>query len=129
MSAQKHITFADIRAYLDAIADKALNDVGNSPHLRFWNVPYNDFINGSVPHTKCNGAPIPIIDHADPKNSAFYLILIDPNGWCNKREMPGGGPFITDPGYQVTLASGKVVTGGEIQDDIKFWLENGFPEN
>ncbi len=128
MLAQKHITFADIQAYLEAITNKALNDIGNSPHDRFWNVTYNEFVNGNVPHTNCNAQPIPHINHADPINSAFYLILIDPNGWCNKREMPGGGPFITEPGYQVTLPGGKVVTGTQIQDDIKFWLENGFPE-
>jgi len=126
---QKHITFADIQSYLEAIANKAVNDIGNSPHDRFWNVTYQEFINGVVPHTKCNGQTIPLIDNADPKNSAFYVILIDPNGWCNKREMPGGGPFITEVGYQVTLAGGKVITGLQIQEDIKFWLENGFPEN
>jgi hypothetical protein len=124
-----HITYADVQAYLDAIANKANNDISNSPHDRFWNVPYNEFVSGTVPHTKCNGQAIPLINHADPINSAFYLILTDTSGWCNKREMPGGGPFITDTGYQVTLANGSTITGNQIKDNIASWLSNGFPES
>lgn len=61
----KRIVYADIQAYLDAIANKAVNDIGNSPHDRFWNVTYDEFINGTVPHVKCNGQPIPLINQAD----------------------------------------------------------------
>ena len=123
------IVFSDIQNYLDAITNKANNDIGNSPHDRFWNVSYSEFVNGVIPHSKCNGQPIPIIDKTNPINSAFFLILTDTNGWCNKRQMPGGGPFITDLGYQVPLTDGNIITGQQIQSNIADWLANGFPEN
>jgi hypothetical protein len=125
------IVYADIQAYLDAIADKATNDIGNSPHKRFWQVPYDTFIHGTVPAVKSSGdpipvgQPIPIIDQANPINSAFFTILT--GKFAGKRQMPGGGPLITDAGYQVTVG-GKTVKGQQIHDDIASWLKNGFPE-
>jgi hypothetical protein len=123
------IVFADIQAYLEAIANKATNDVdgGGCPHKRFWNVPFATFISGNVPLVLNAGHPIPIMDPTTPANSAFFAILKGP--FVGKRQMPGGGPFITDTGYQVTTAAGKVVTGQQIQDDITWWLTHGFPEH
>ena len=129
--AATRIVYADIQAYLNAIADKATNDIANSPHKRFWEVPYTNFVNGTVPGVKSSGdpipagQPIPIIDKANPINSAFFAIL--KGRFAGKRQMPGGGPLITDPGYQVTVG-GKTVTGQQIQDDMASWLNNGFPE-
>jgi hypothetical protein len=128
------ITFSDIKIYLDAILNKT-GLVGN-PHQSFWNIPYIDFVTGNIPHVKCNGNPIPIINRTidpvtgkpDPLKSPFYLILIDPNGFCEKPQMPAGGPFITEANYQITLPDGNVLTGQQIQDNIKSWLSNGFPE-
>ena len=126
------IVYADIQAYLDAIADKATNDIANSPHKRFWQVPYATFINGTIPGgVKSSGPPIsvgqpiPIIDKANPVNSAFFAILT--GKFAGKRQMPGGGPLITDQGYQVTVGD-KTVTGQQIQTNITSWLNNGFPE-
>jgi hypothetical protein len=122
------ISFSTVKIYLDAIAAQAANDISNSPHLDFWNVDYTTFKNSSIPNVRCSGQPIPFINHAAPEKSAFFLIMKDPAGFCGKRQMPGGGPFITDPGYQITLADGTAITGQQIQNDISFWLLNGFPE-
>jgi hypothetical protein len=122
------IYFPTVKAYLDAIAAQANNDISNSPHQSFWDVSYNDFINGNIPHVLCNGQPIPIVNKANPLQSSFYLIITSAAGFCGKRQMPGGGPFVTDAGYQIQLAGGTIVTGQQIQDDISSWLTNGFPE-
>ena len=122
------IVFADIQAYLNAIADNANGDIDESPHKRFWSVAYNNFINGNIPNVTSSGAPIPagqpipIINKADPVNSSFFAIL--KGGFAGKRQMPDGGPLITDPGYQITV-NGKTVTGAQIQADIQSWLQNG----
>lgn len=122
------ISFVRVKIYLDAIAAQAANDINNSPHNTFWNLSYTDFVNGNIPHVTCNGQPIPLINKADPKNSAFFVILTNAAGFCNKRQMPGGGPFITDAGYTVNLPDGTAVTGQQIQNDLSNWLGNGFPE-
>src|SRR5438132_3593373 len=123
------VTFAKIQAYLNAIINHPdTNPIENSPHQAFWNdVARDQFVNGVVPHVKCNTQPIPIIDKTSPLNSPFFLILTNSTGFCNKRQMPGGGPFITDQDYKVTLPDGTTVTGQQIQDDIHDWLSNGFP--
>jgi hypothetical protein len=130
------IAFSDIKIYLDAIAAKTGIDMGGTPHNSFWNIPYANFVTGNIPHVKCNGNPIPIINRivdpatgiADPLKSSFYLILIAPNGFCGKRQMPDGGPYITDANYQITLPDGSTLTGQQVQDNIKSWLLNGLPE-
>ena len=124
------MTFARVKQYLEAIADNpnAALSVDNSPHRRFWNVTYAQFVNGNVPVVQCHQQPIPLIDHANPAQSAFFVIL--GSTFCSKPKMPDGGPFITDVGYQVTLADGvTTVPGQKIKDDILEWLSNGFPEN
>jgi hypothetical protein len=127
MPSTSRILFPTVQAYLNAVADKAANGIDDSPHVRFWNIPYDQFINGIVPDVKCNGSPVPIIDKTAPLNSPFFVILTNANGWCRKRQMPEDGPFITDPGYSVTLAEGTSVTGQKIQDDLADWLAHGFP--
>ena len=128
------MTFARVKMYLDAIADNPADsgDINASPHGRFWNVPYAQFISSTVPggsRVHCNNNPIPIIDQANPSQTPFFLILTDPAGFCGISQMPAGGPFITDAGYQVTLSDGTNVTGAQIQTDLLDWLSNGFPEN
>jgi hypothetical protein len=123
------ISYSRVIAYLDAIADKGVNDTANAPHDRFWTGMTRDqFVTGTVPNVSCHGASIPILDQTNPANSPFFLVLKDQASFCNKPRMPKGGPFITDPGYTVTLANGTHVTGQQIQDDILEWLQNGFPE-
>ena len=125
------IVFADIKSYLDAIADNVVGNTDESPHKRFWNVTYAEFVNGNIPGVTSSGSPIaagqsiPIINKADPKNSSFFAIL--KGSFAGKPQMPDGGPLITDQGFQVTVG-GKTVTGTEIQANIQSWLENGFPE-
>jgi hypothetical protein len=125
-----HITYADIQAYLEAIADNPNNtrNVDNSSHRRFWNVPYQQFVTGNVPNERCNGNPIPIVNR-DPNLCPFYQSLKNSSGWCNLSQMPRRGPYITDPGYKVTLRSGRVITGAEIDANIVWWLTNGMPEH
>ena len=128
--------------YLDAVAANANNDIAGSPHRAFWknpanpdgNMTYAEFVGGVVPVVHCHGNPVPIIDRSNlptsASKSAFYLILRSPAGWCDTpAQMPDGGPFITDPGYQVTLDDGTVVTGATIDADLGQWLANGFPED
>jgi hypothetical protein len=137
------VVFADIQAYLQAIADNPNNagDVDQSNHQRFWNVPYLDFISKSVPGENCNNQPIPIVGrtpnspNVDPTKCPFYQALISPTGWCNKGQMPKHGPpnaFITDPGYVIAVkkADGSSVSmkGQEIRDEIEWWLTHGIPE-
>ena len=122
------VTFAKVQAYLDAVAANASIDIGNSPHLSFWSVPYATFVTGNVPNVSDHGSPVSIIDPANPLQSPLYVILTDPKGWHGKRQMPGGGPYITDADYSVTLADGTPVTGQQIQADLADWLTKGFPE-
>src|SRR5271157_5777960 len=103
------ITFTRLREYLNKIADKANLDPENAGHGVFWNSTYQAFINGVVPTKMCNGQPVPIIDPVNKANSAFNQILR--GSWCNMPEMPKTGPFVTDPGYSITLDDGTNVTG------------------
>ena len=125
------VVFADIQAYLDAIADHpGTRPVEGASHDRFWRIPYSDFIDstkGIVPNIQCQGAPIPIVDK-DPSKCPLLQALTTPLGWCNKRQMPRGGPFVTATGYSATLQDGTVVTGTKIVDDITWWLTHGMPE-
>jgi hypothetical protein len=121
------MTFARVQAYLDAIANNANLSVDNAPHGPFWRVSYQQFVQGVVPGVKCDGQNIPLIDSGAPLQSAFRVILA--GDFCNKGQMPDGGPFVTDAGYSVTLDDGTQVTGQQILADIDSWLGNGFPEN
>jgi hypothetical protein len=56
------------------------------------------------------------------------VILTNPNGLQAIPQMPAGGPFVTDAGYQATLSNGKTLSGQEIQGTIADWLANGFPK-
>jgi hypothetical protein len=121
------IKFADVKKYLDAIADlnKATGngDVdANSPHGRFWQKDYSAFINGNV-----DNLGIPIINKADPVKSMFFVLLTTPGRSGGFPQMPAGGPYVTDTGYQVTI-DGKKVTGLEITDNLRNWLSNDYPE-
>jgi hypothetical protein len=129
MAPTSRITYADIQSYLEAVANnpQSRRSVDSSGHGRFWEVPYQEFVTGSVPNEQCNGASIKIVD-SDPNNCAFYQALRDANGWCNLSQMPMTGPFITDPGYSVVLSSGTVISGADIDANIVWWLTNGMPE-
>jgi hypothetical protein len=121
------IRFADVKKYLDAIADKNKSahkgDVdANSPHGRFWQKDYSDFITKDV-----DNLGIPIINQADPVKSMFFVLLTTPDGTEGFRQMPGNGPYVTDTGYQVTI-DGKTVTGQEITENLRNWLSNNYPE-
>jgi hypothetical protein len=121
------ITFARLQEYLNKIGDKANLDPANSRHGVFWNGTYQAFMNGVVPKKTCNGQPVPIIDPVNKANSAFNQILRA--GWCDMPQMPKTGPFVTDPGYSITLADGTNVSGAQILKDIQDWLNAGAPEN
>lgn len=128
------MTFSKVQAYLDAIADKNIaennGDVANSPHGRFWKVKYKEFTSQNVPggaRVECNGKPTPIIDQQNPGQSAFYIILTNTAGYCGNPQMPEGGPWITDDGYEVNV-DGSPVKGSKIQADLLEWLTNSYPE-
>jgi hypothetical protein len=44
-------------------------------------------------------------------------------------QMPRTGPFVTDPGYSLTLGDGTIISGQKLLDDIHEWLAAGAPEN
>jgi hypothetical protein len=124
------VKYSDIQMYLEAIANNP-NDkrqVDKSNHGRFWKKTYAQFKNDAVPGEDCNGAPIPIVN-SDPKKCALYQALVSDAGICDKKQMPRGGPFITDDGYTVKLSNGTVMKGSDINANIVWWLTNGMPEN
>jgi hypothetical protein len=123
------ITWADVKAYLDAIADHPgnLGDIDSSSHGRFWNVDYATFVAGTVPQEDCNGSPIANVD-PDPAKCPLYQALTNSSGWCQLGRMPLGGPFITDPSYVATLKSGAVISGSDIAKNILAWISQGMPE-
>jgi hypothetical protein len=116
------IRYADILNYLTAIMNKENNPIGDSPHDEWWSgLSYNDFLTGQV-------LGVNIMDSSNPLQSAFYVILTNPNGYQGMRQMPGGGPHITDAGYIATLPDGTTISGGQIAANIESWLGGGFPE-
>jgi len=120
------ITYTQLQSYLNAIAAKANLDASNARHGVFWHRSYNDFVNGTVPNKHCQGRPVPILDPVNRLDSAFYQIL--QATWCSMPQMPKTGPFVTDPGYSVTLADGTAVSGAKLLQDIHDWLAAGAPE-
>ena len=126
------IVYADIQNYLNAIAKQppANNPISGSPHGAWWLNPdgsplkYTDFLSGQIP----NVGSVNIMDSGTPLQSAFYVILTNTNGCQGFPQMPGGGPFITDAGYTVTLSDGTKITGATIQANMESWLTNKFPE-
>jgi hypothetical protein len=50
-------------------------------------------------------------------------------GFCQKDQMPPGGPFVSEEGYSIKLEDGTVVTGAKIISDLHDWLKNGAHEN
>jgi hypothetical protein len=127
----KNPKFIDIQNILDAIAAADTgNPLPNAPHntesgAPFWretgdiNADYTTFTTGTVPNF---GSPI--MDQNDPLNSLFLTMLL---GTGPGAQMPLGGPFITDNGYEVSV-NGSVMSGQEIQITLEFWLQHGFPK-
>ena len=124
-----NISYDDIVLYLEAIANNPLDkaSVDAADHGRFWKgLTRDQFVTGLVPQVDCNGAPIPIVN-ADPAQCPFYQALVNKTGWCQKSQMPKRGPWITDPGYSVTLAGGVQIAGTDIAANIEWWLRNNMP--
>jgi hypothetical protein len=119
------VKFQDIKNYLTAIAKKANGSIDDSPHGAFWDTDCQTFTTATVPGFN----DVPILDKANPVQSPFFVILINKTGIPKvRKQMPAGGPFLTDPNYTATLADGTTVSGQKIIDDMKEWLSNGFPE-
>jgi hypothetical protein len=126
----KKVTWSDIQAYLDAIADRPGNagDIDSASHGRFWNIAYQSFIAGTVPNEDCGGAPIPNVN-PDPNLCALYQALTGPKGWCQLGQMPLGGPVITGNAYLATLKDGTKISGADIATNMLVWIKNGMPEH
>jgi hypothetical protein len=146
------IRYSDALAYLDAIADATGGAIDASPHGRWWkdasgaNLSYDHFKTGTITSAGIV-PPVPILDQSpstDKSNSFFYKILLGPgsSGGTRYKQMPDGGPLITDtaantgtgngtdttPGSVVfTLGDGTLVTGKKIGDDLLEWLKAGAP--
>jgi hypothetical protein len=119
------IHYQDILNYLTAIANKANNPISGAPHGEWWSgLSYQQFLSAQV-------LGVNVMDSSNPLQSAFYVILTNPNGAQNFPQMPGGnpaGPFITDANYTATLPDNTTISGATIQANIESWLSNGFPE-
>jgi hypothetical protein len=129
------ISFARLQEYLDLIVAKAGDDIEASPHKKFWR-SHEVLTTQPLPRPKCQGQdifPVKFIDEArtkvDADNSPLFLILTERSGFCQKDQMPPGGPFIVDAGYTLTLSDGTIVTGAQIRQDIHDWLLAGAPND
>ena len=126
------IRYADILNYLTAVMGNENVPISASPHGQWWSgLSYTQFTSQPVPNVA--GGKINIMDTGTPLQSAFYLVLTDPNGYqgpggTTVPQMPGAGPYITDQGYTATLPDNTTITGAQIAANIKSWLEGGFPE-
>lgn len=129
------ITFDVVKAYLDAIAANANNDITNSPHKMFWTgMTENDFLTKEVPNITKNGVVyhIKIVDLQNPAQSPILKILLGTltvtqgGSSATFRQMPDGGPFITDrnPMYNVNVAGVGSTDGDKIEADLREWLQS-----
>jgi hypothetical protein len=124
------VSYETIQKYLDAIDNNATLSASGAPHGKFWkdsrgnNLTLTAFKSLAIPNVNCNGSPVTAFNPANPDQSPLYLILIGP--WCNKPQMPKTGPFITDPGYTVTI-DGAPVTGDQIKAAFLTWIKQEFP--
>lgn len=110
-------------------------NIGASPHKRFWS-SHQTLTTQPLTRPKCQGQdifPVKFLDaertKVDADNSPMFLILIDPNGFCSREQMPPGGPFITAPNYKLRLSDGTDVTGAQVKQDIHDWLAAGAPNS
>jgi hypothetical protein len=129
------IGFARLQEYLDLIVSTEGGNIGAAPHRRFWS-SYQNLTTQPLPRPQCQGQniyPIKYIDASktkvDADNSPLYAILTNSAGFCQKPQMPPGGPFITDVTYSGKLSDGTVVTGPQIVQDIHDWLAAGAPNS
>jgi hypothetical protein len=134
------IKFSDVQNMLDAIlansgwAQGQPLPLSPPPHSAFWRQTgdyvrdYTLFTTGNVPNV---GIAIMNTIMGKELDSNFYLILINADGLPDQgiEQMPAGpgGPYITDPGYQVNV-NGTMMTGQQIKDALAQWLTNGFPK-
>ena len=132
------IRFSDVQDILDAVLNKSAWAQGQQPpldpqpHGVFWrrtgdyDLDYAEFTTGNVPMV---GLPIMKQDPGEGLQSIFYVLLTDPNGLQNEAipQMPAGGPYITDAGYQADV-NDVTMTGQQIQQALAEWLTNGFPK-
>jgi hypothetical protein len=129
------ISFARLQEYLDLIVDHNGGDISRSPHGRFWS-SHSTLTTQPLPGPKCNGQnifPVKFLDagrtQVDADDSPMYVILTNSAGFCQREQMPPGGPFITDAGFSLTLSDGTVVSGAQVKQDIHDWLAAGAPNN
>ena len=102
------------------------------PHSVFWrqtgnyDQDYQLFTTGTVPNV---GIPIMNTTAGQELTSNFYVILTSTNGLPDQgiQQMPAGGPYVTDAGYQVSVG-GAMMTGQQIQAALAQWLTHNFPK-
>jgi hypothetical protein len=131
------IRYQDILNYLESIAAES-GQVDGAPHGVWWKpdgtnfLSYDQFKTGKVPNVGADVNIIKIDEAGHAEQSPFYQILAGPieAGGKHYGQMPLGGPFITDSEGTVTftLPDGSTITGKQIQENIKHWLNNGIPE-
>lgn len=98
-----------------------LEDALDTRHGAFWNLPYNDFINGNVPKVKDpdTGLPMRILI---PGSSAQSNIILALKG-------APGSPFDPETGNftQMPADGPPMFTDAEIAE-IADWIDRGCPE-
>ena len=129
------ISFARLQEYLDLVVEKQGGEIAGAPHQRFWK-DHTTLTTTPIPRPKCQGQPIFPVKFLDPErtrvdadNSPLFLILTNFSGFCQKPQMPPGGPFVTAANYSLTLSDGTVVTGDQVKQDIHDWLAAGALNN
>jgi hypothetical protein len=126
-------SYAEVQKFISDVLTKNISSDTNqpeingmplSPHKAFWDLPYDQFVNGNVPRVldpKTN-APMKILVKGDSAHSNLILSLKgaagtvfdknDPNAPVG--QMPANGPpMFTDPQIQ------------ELAD----WVDKGCPEH
>jgi|SRR5271166_558123 len=116
-------TYAQVQQFITEVlkTNNEWSDVPNSPHKAFWELPYNDFVNGNVPNVldPKTRQPMPILVKGNSIQSNIILALqgakgtvFDPDTGDFGRMPANGPPFFTP----------------EQIKEIADWIDKGCPE-
>src|ERR1700756_3805588 len=101
-------SFADVQAFLTNFCSNNNVSIASAQHGAFWNVTYDNFVNGNIPNVldPNTNDPLPIVNKVNGKydgptsNIVMALAgtansLFDPNNPAGIGPMPEGGPLMS----------------------------------